>query len=104
MPAKRSAMLASVVRAAVAPIVLACPQECGVISITDVIASEDCSSVTLYVSALKNSEEAIAFVRHELPRLKGQLRGLNLRRMPDVFVKPDRRGEQGQRIEELLKK
>lgn len=104
MPPKRSAMLASVVRDAVASVVLACPQSCGVISITDVIASEDCSSVTLYISALRNTDEAIAFVRDALPQMKAKMGGLNLRRMPELFVKADRRGERGERIEELLKR
>ena len=50
---KRAKMLASIVREFIAPVIQYCPEECGIVSITEVIVSDDFSYADVYVSALK---------------------------------------------------
>ena len=95
-------MLASVIREALAPFVLRCPPECGVVSMTEVHVVPDGGSVTVYVSAHLSTDAAVKFLRSETPALRAALSHLQLRRIPDVFVKADTRAEKAARVEQLL--
>lgn len=99
---KRPSMLSSVVREAIAPLILQCPPEFGILSITDVKTSPDSSHVTLFVSALSDTDAAVKYLRGCMPQLKARLSGLHMRRLPELRIEPDYRGARGERIERLL--
>jgi len=100
---KRPKMLASVIRKAIAPVILTCPPACGIVSITDVVVSPDGTSVKIFVSALKSTDAAVTYLSGNIRDIKHRLTGLEFRRMPDVRIEADRRGERGSRVEELLR-
>ena len=97
-------MLASSVRKLIAPVLRECPQECGIVSITDVEISSDLSYVTISVSALRNPEVALAFLetkKRELQHLLGQLQ---THKTPKLRFRIDRRSEEGSKLEKLLER
>ena len=59
----RSAKLAGEVRTIIAPRLRECPPECGVVSISDVVVSDDGSYATIYISALSEPEMALKFFK-----------------------------------------
>jgi ribosome-binding factor A len=95
-------MIASEVRRIVAPALRACPPECGVVTITEVEVSEDCSSVTVFLSALQRPDLALGSMEERRAELRHALRALELHRIPELRFSFDPRSAQGQRIEELL--
>lgn len=96
-------MLASVIREIIAPVLRECPEECGVVSITEVEVSDDFSYATVYVSALMEPDSALKFLegkQFELSRLLGQL---YRKRIPALRFRLDPRTERGNRIDTLLR-
>jgi ribosome-binding factor A len=100
---KRSAMLGSVIREIIAPVLRECPQECGVVTITNVVVSEDYSYVTVSVSALKAPESALEFLEGKTRELQRGLSVLDRKRIPHIRFRLDHASEQGNRIDALLK-
>jgi ribosome-binding factor A len=99
---KRSNMLASVVRALVAPVLPECPPECGMVSITEVEVSDDCLYATVFLSALKEPEKAIAFFEHHRRHLQRKMSTVERKQLPILRFRIDPRTERGSRIEKLL--
>jgi ribosome-binding factor A len=100
---RRPAMLASVIRTMIAPVLTTCPPECGVVSITEIEVSGDCSIATVYISALQEAKKALQYLegkRAELERSFGQLQRY---RIPRLRFRIDPRTERGGRMDELLK-
>lgn len=100
---KRPAMVGSVVREVVAPLLHDCPSACGIVSLTEVEVSADLSFATCYVSALQKPEEALSFLQSQIPALQMRLGGvLQIHRVPRIRFRIDPRTERGSRIEHLL--
>jgi len=95
-------MLASEVRKIIAPFLRESPPECGLITLTEVEVTDDCSYATIFVSALQNPETALSFLEEKLPELQKSLLKLERKRLPIIRVRYDDRGERGQRIDMLL--
>ena len=95
--------LASVIRELIAPILLHCPKECGVVTITEVEISDDKQFATLYISALNEPNLAIGYLESRLPTLQQKLGELQKARVPRLRFKLDPRTERGSRIDELLR-
>lgn len=96
-------MIGSVVRSVVAPLLRDCPQACGIVALTEVEVSQDLSFATCYVSALKEPEQALAFLEsrsREFQKALGQK--LQIFRVPKVRFRIDPRTERGERLEKLL--
>ena len=96
-------MLASAIRSTIAPLLRECPTECGIVSITDVVLSPEYSSVQVSISALREPELALAFLKRQLGKVKKALGGLALRRIPDIRFVIDRTVERADRIDRLLR-
>lgn len=97
-------MLASVIRDVIAPIVRECPEECGIVSISEIEVSSEFSYATVYISALQEPEVALAFFDRKKSALQRSLSSLYRKRIPELRFRIDDRGEKGERIEELLEK
>ena len=96
-------MVGSVVRAVVAPFLRECPQECGIVSLTEVDVSADLSYATCYVSALKDSRAAVHSLESRLPQLRTALgHALQIHRVPILRFRIDPRTERGTRLDKLL--
>ena len=95
-------MLASVIREVIAPVLRQCPEQCKMVSITEVEVSEDFSYATVYVSSLEHPEDALKFVEDKLPELRTALGSLYRKRIPELRFRLDARTEQGQHIDSLL--
>lgn len=100
---KRPKMLASVVREVIAPVVRLCPQECKMVSITEVQISSDFSYATVYISALSEPERALAFLEAKLPELKTQMGSIYRKRIPELRFRIDPLVEQGGKVDSLLR-
>lgn len=100
---KRPKMLASVVREVIAPVVRLCPQECGVVSITEVEVSSDFSYATVYISALMHADLALSFLEEKLPELKTQMGSIYRKRIPELRFRIDERTERGSKVDSLLR-
>ena len=99
---KRTLMLASTVRDTIAPVLRECPRECGIVTITRIEISSDASYATVYMSALKEPELALEFLRKEGRDLQRQLGKLPRKKIPLLRFRYDDSGERGRRIDELL--
>ena len=99
----RSTKLAGEVRSIIAPQLRECPSECGVVSITDVVVSDDCSFATVYISALSEPEIALTFFKKKEKQLQRSLSSLKNKRIPKLRFAYDKSSERGSRIENLLK-
>ena len=100
---KRPAMLGSVIRNIIAPVLRECPQVCGVVAITAVDVSRDYTYATVYVSALEHPETALQFLEERHKDLQKSLHVLSCRRIPRLRFRLDPTSQQGQHIDELLK-
>lgn len=100
---KRPKMLASVIREVIAPVLRECPTACGITSISDVEVSEDFSYATVYISALQEEEQALAFLEKRLPQLKKTMGTLYRKKIPELRFRIDPRTQQGGRIDDLLR-
>ena len=78
----RPAMIASTAREILAVALRECPPTCGIVSITRVEVSDDSGYVTVYISAFKNPELALASLDERVKPLRQRLRVLELRRLP----------------------
>ncbi len=98
-------MAASFIRTAAAELARQIPlDECGIVSITDVVVSSDLSFAKVYVSALKDPLRATKI----LAKRKGELRAVLAKRLsahhvPTLQFLVDERTERGNRLDELLK-
>ena len=99
---KRPAMVGSVIREIIAPVLRDCPPECGMVSLTRIEVSEDFSYATVYVSALTEPERAVTFLEERRVSLQAQLGGLRRKRIPKLRFRIDRSGEKENRIDDLL--
>ena len=100
---KRPAMLASVIREILAPVLRECPPECGIVSITDVRVTPEYSIATVSISALREPDRAMAYIEGRAKDLRSMLGVLHLRKVPELRFVWDERGERGNRIEQLLR-
>jgi ribosome-binding factor A len=104
LPSKnRPAMLASVIREIIAPILRECPRECGIVSMTEIEVSPEYSYVTVLISALKEPKLALQFLDRQAPRLQKGLGILRLRKTPHLRFRIDEAIERGERIDQLLR-
>lgn len=72
------------------------------VSITEVVVSEDFSYATVYVSALEKPEVALRFLEKKLPALKTEMGSIYRRRIPELRFKIDTKIDRGGKIDELL--
>ncbi|MFH0851856.1 MAG: ribosome-binding factor A [Candidatus Peregrinibacteria bacterium] len=104
MSSKRPAMVGSVVRSVIAPFLRECPQACGIVSLTEVEVSSDLSYATCYVSALFDPQQAVTFLKEQIPELRSRLgKALQIHRTPLIRFRIDPRAERASRLDELLK-
>lgn len=97
-------MLGSVLRETIAPVLREAPPECGIVSITSVKVSPDASYVDLAVSAFSEQKKAMDYLEGCIPDVKKRLGKLQLRIVPKIRFRLDTGLEQGNKVEELLKK
>lgn len=102
-PRRRPAMLASSIRSVIAPMLRECPQECGIVSITEVTLSPEFSSVGISISALREPEAALKFLMSQRGRVRKELGSLALRKIPEIRFTIDRVIERADRIDQLLR-
>ncbi len=95
-------MLGSVIREIIAPVLRECPPECGMVAITDVQVSPDCSYATVYVSALRSPDAALAYMESCRKDLQHRMSELKRRQIPLLRFRLDRTAERGERIDALL--
>lgn len=100
---KRPKMLASVVREVVAPVLQHCPPKCGMISITEVVVSEDFSYATIYISSLKEPEHALQFLEKRSKELKTKMGVIYRKKIPEIRFRIDNRVDTGERMDALLR-
>lgn len=79
-----------------------CPQECGIVSITDVEVSDDFSHATVYISALTEHEAALVFLESKTQELQRNVSTLSRKRIPVLRFRIDPRSDRGERIDHLL--
>ncbi|MBI1812254.1 ribosome-binding factor A [Candidatus Peregrinibacteria bacterium] len=99
----RPAMLGTVIRALIAPVLRECPPACGIVSITAVDVSSDSSYATVMISALREPERALEFLNGRKNDLQRLLSKLPRRKIPMLRFRIDRSGERGARMDELLR-
>ena len=102
--ARRLPMLASSIRAVVAPVLRECPQECGIVTITEVDVSADLSYVTVYISAFRETKVALAFLESRRSEFRKRLGALQTHKTPLLRFRVDRTIEEGNRIDALLER
>lgn len=103
MSSKRPAMIGSVIREVVAPLLRECPRACGIVSLAEVEVSADLAHATCYVSALAVPDEALAFLASKKHELQSRLaRALQIHRIPQLRFRIDPRAERGTRLDQLL--
>ncbi len=95
-------MLATEVRSLIAPILRTCPQECGIVSITRVEISEDNAYATLYISALRESEQALTHLNGQRKDLQRRFAGMPSFKIPLLRFRIDDTVIRGMRIDQLL--
>lgn len=104
MTSKRPAMIGSVVREVVAPLLRECPPQCGIVSLTEVEVSADLSYATCLISALSENDQALAFLVSRLKELQTALgRTLQIHRVPKIRFRIDTRGQSAERLDALLR-
>ena len=99
----RPSMLASSVREIIAPVLRECPPDCGIVAMTEVGVSSDLSFATVYVTALKNPDAALKFLESRKHEFQKRLARLETHKTPTLRFRLDRRSEEGNRLDELLK-
>ena len=72
------------------------------VSITEVVVSEDFSYATVYISSLSEPDLALQFLEKKLPELKTQMGTIYRKRIPEVRFRLDTRTERGGKIDALL--
>lgn len=99
---KRPNMLASVIREIIAPVLRECPQECGMVSITEVEVSPDFSHATVYITALQQPDVALQYLGKRQSFLQKQIGAIPRAKVPKLRFRLDTKIEQANRIDELL--
>ena len=99
---KRTDMLESSVRKLIAPVLRDCPQECGIVTITEVEISSDLSFATLSIGVLRKPEAAMEFLETRRPQLQKILGQLKTHKTPKLRFRLDTTAERGSRIDKLL--
>jgi ribosome-binding factor A len=99
---KRPAMIGSVIRTAISPVLRECPPECGMVSITEVNVSPDLTYATVMVSALSNVALALKFLDSKKGMLQAKLAGMASHRTPKLRFREDTALQGALRIDELL--
>ena len=97
-------MLATSIRKLIAPVLRDCPRECGIVSITRIDVSSDLSYVTVYFTALKESQLALKFLMSRERELRKILGQLQTHKTPQLRFRIDKTAEEGSRIDALLEK
>ncbi len=92
----------SKVRQLFLPVLLECPPECGIVSISRIEITNEYSYLSIYISALQNIEVAMQYMKKRRPYLQSLLASLPFRRMPELRIYIDETVVQGERIEQLL--
>jgi ribosome-binding factor A len=92
----------SKVRQLFLPVLLECPPECGIVSISRIEITNEYSYLSIYISALQNIEIAMQYMKKRRPYLQSLLSSLPFRRMPELRIHIDETVVQGERIEHLL--
>ncbi|MDB4978626.1 MAG: hypothetical protein JWM56_812 [Candidatus Peribacteria bacterium] len=100
---KRPAMLGSIIREIIAPVLRMCPPACGIVSIIKVDVSPDFSYATVYITALEEPKKAIHFLEGQIPRLQKNLGSLYRKKIPQLRFRLDTQADSGSRLDELLK-
>ena len=100
---QRSSALATEVRRIISPVLRECPPECGIVTLTHIEVSDDGTYATVYVSALKTVELAMAFLEERRPRLQRALGAIKRHKIPTLRFRKDDVPERAERVEELLK-
>lgn len=100
---KRPKMLASVVREVIAPALQQCPPKCGVLSITEVVVSQDFSYATIYISALQEPGHALKFLEKRSKELKTKMGVIYRKKIPEIRFRIDDRVDTGERMDDLLR-
>ena len=95
-------MLASAVRALIAPALRECPPECGIVTITEVEVSRDFSYATALISALSNVGVALEFLKKRTPELQRMMGALGRKKIPMLRFRIDPRTERAAKIDQLL--
>lgn len=99
---KRPAMLASVIRESIAPMLRTCPPECGIVAITDIDVSPDISFATVYISALREPKLALEYMEQQRMTMQRGLSALHRKRIPMLRFRIDPRPERAGRLDQLL--
>ncbi len=100
---KRPAMTGSEVRKVVAPALREAPAACGIVTITKVEVSPDCAYATVFISALQESELALAYLKEKRDEFqKGLFRALTRFRVPEIRFRIDTAGQRAERLDRLL--
>ena len=95
-------MLASAIRALIAPVLRDCPAKCGIVSMTEVEVSRDFSYATALISALEHVDLALEFLNKRAPELQRSMSLLGRKKIPLLRFRIDPRTERGSRIDQLL--
>ncbi|MDD5026346.1 MAG: ribosome-binding factor A [Candidatus Peribacteraceae bacterium] len=95
-------MAASVIRELIAPVLRDCPQECGIVSITEIEVSSDFAHATVYLSAVHADEKALQYFILRRGDLQKRLAGWSSHHVPMLRFRIDPRSKRGSRIDELL--
>lgn len=105
MSSHRPAMVASLIRTLAGELVREVPpEECGIVSITDVQVSNDLSLAKIYVSSLQHPEKALHYLQGRKGELRSMIAGeLQAHHVPALRFVIDEWVEKGNRLDELLK-
>lgn len=97
-------MVASLIRSVVADLARSVPpDECGVVSITEVIVSSELSSAKVYLTALSNPKQAVKFLEERSGQIRSTLAGkLSAHRIPELRFVIDNRPDDFSRMDRLL--
>ena len=96
-------MLASEIRALVAPALRDCPPECGIVAITGIELSPDASYATVVISALREPEAALQWLSEHRGSIQKNLGALRRGRIPQLRFRLDIALMHANRLDDLLR-
>ncbi len=101
---KRDQRLASEVRKELTKAMNQSPPELGMITITEVLISDDWSVATIWFSVLgtHDSDVVLTWINTNQPRWKKALGALERKRIPELRFNYDKRPDVGQALENML--
>jgi ribosome-binding factor A len=101
--ATRPETIGTTVRQVISPALRECPPSCGIVTITEVAVSKDCSYATVYISALQSPNDALAYLEEKRDEFQKTLfHALQRFRAPIIRFRVDRVAEKVSRIDQLL--